>query len=34
MDGKTSFPLGVRDLSPILLGVLPFGLICGTVGMA
>ena len=34
MDGKTSFLLGVRDLSPILLGVLPFGLICGAVGVA
>ena len=34
MDGKTSFLQGVRDLAPILLGVLPFGLICGAVGVA
>lgn len=34
MDRKTSFLQGVRDLSPILLGVIPFGLICGAVGVA
>ncbi|BDQ34506.1 AzlC family ABC transporter permease [Pseudodesulfovibrio portus] len=34
MDKRSSFLQGVRDLSPILLGVLPFGLICGAVGVA
>ncbi len=35
MDARTSsFMQGVRDLSPILLGILPFGLICGAVGVA
>ncbi|NDV20769.1 branched-chain amino acid ABC transporter permease [Pseudodesulfovibrio sp. JC047] len=33
-DRKTAFLHGARDISPMLAGVMPFGLICGTVGVA
>lgn len=33
-DRKSTFFQGARDISPILAGVMPFGLICGAVGVS
>ncbi|WP_319541067.1 AzlC family ABC transporter permease [uncultured Pseudodesulfovibrio sp.] len=33
-DRKLAFMQGARDISPILAGVMPFGLLCGAVGVS